>query len=774
MGLKNWFRGKPSDQDIRDEIQAHLAMRSEHDQSDEAAARKRLGNQLRVQEDVRAVWLSTWLDQTLQDVRYGIRTIRANSGFTMLIVLTLGLVIGLNTAVFSIANAVLLRPLTYADPQRWVWISNYDAIFNAEMVAAPDYLDWRSQAQSFEDMTAYDYEDSALGVAGDASQVRLASVSPNFWGLSGARLALGAFPGPQDERAVLISSRLFNERFHGDPGVIGKTVTLDVRPFTIAGVLTAEFRFLLPAEGGGIETREVEAYRSLILDPATTRRDRGMRLIRVVGKLKPDASPAQARSELESIQGRVAPHGPQFGRLQLRVTPLKERLVGSFRRAIQTLSAAAALLLLIACANIIGLLLARTTARHREIAIRAAIDSAARDKLRARGVLVAAQLAFAMILLAAAGLMLKSFVRMNAYPPGFAPERTVLLSVELLGPPYADQVIQQRQEETLPRRAYVREALRRLQSMPGVEAAGVTNAFMREMAFVEGQPDPPPGQRGPSVFLNTASADYARAAGMRLLKGRWITDSETTPVIVINEAFGRRVFGDQDPLGKRIRRPGPHGDRFATVVGIVADLKLSKLDEAPGPTEFVPYMDSPFLGAFTVTVRTTGDPRSIEPAIRQAISELDPAQPVYGVRTLESALADSIAPRRLNLLLMGIFAGTAVLLAVIGIYGVIAYSVTQRTNEIGVRVALGAQRGQVISMVMRNGLMVAASGIAVGLAAALGLTRLMASLLYEVRPTDPATFTVITIALAAAALLACCIPALRATRIDPVIALRCE
>ena len=872
MGLKKWFRGKPSAQDIREELEAHIAMRSDHDQSDEAAARRRLGNRLQIQENVRAVWLSVWLDQLLQDLRYGVRTFRLNAGFTTVVVLTLAVAIGMNTAVFSIANAVLLRPLTYADPERWLWVSNYNSHFNAEMVSAPDYLDWRSQARSFEDLVAYEYQDSALAGASEAARLRVVDISPSFWRLSGTRVALGSFPGPQDDKALLISSKLFEQRFHSDPGVIGRTITLDLRPYTIAGVLAPDFRFLLPTEARGIEPKEADAYLPLILDASDADRNKPSGIVNSVGKLKPGASQAQAQAELEVIQERVKQQNPalNYDGVQLRVTPLQEKLVGGFRRMIEILSAAAALVLLIACANIVSLLLARTTVRDREIAIRAAvgagrmrvmrqflaetillaagggalglllahwtiaaiarlnpyaiprlgeasIDSfvllfsvlicagaaivfalspvlsfgkldlhdalkaggrthtATSARLRTRGFLVAAQLALAMILLAGAGLMVKSFLRMNSYPDGFAPDRTLLLTAELVGPAY-DGEQRQELEETPARRNYVRELLQRLQSVPGIESAGITNSYLFGVVHVEGDPPPAPGQLPPLVSWNAASADYARAVGMQLLKGRWVSDSETEPVIAINEAFAHRVFGDRDPLGKRIESPGrtPDAKRVATVVGIVSDVKLSKLDQEPGPIAFVPYTQASFLSFLTVTIRTAGDPASLAPAVRKLIADLDPGVPAYDVKTLETALSDSIAPRQLNLFLLGAFAGASLLLAVIGIYGVIAYSVAQRTNEIGIRMALGARREEVAGLVVRQGLLIAMGGIVVGVAAAYWLTRLMTSLLYDVKPNDPATFTVVTLTLIAAALASCCLPALRAARIDPVTALRAE
>jgi putative ABC transport system permease protein len=321
------------------------------------------------------------------------------------------------------------------------------------------------------------------------------------------------------------------------------------------------------------------------------------------------------------------------------------------------------------------------------------------------------------------------------------------------------------------------EVLHRVESVPGVEAAGISDPhFMRGIARVEGIPTPLPGQPRPMVAFNMVSMAYGKAIGMQLVRGRWATDSETSPVLLINRSFARQIFQNKDPLGGRIQVPGPLGEKeaYATVVGIVDDLKYSKLDAEPQPEVLVPYKQSPFLRAANVTVRVAGDPLALAPALRKLISEIDKSQPVYDVKTLEEALADSIAPRRFNLYLIGTLATVALLLAVIGVYGVIAYSVAQRTHEIGVRMALGATRPEVIGMVVRQGLGVALAGIGIGVAGAFMLMRMMESLLYQVKPTDPQTFAAVAIALALTALIASWGPALKAALVDPVIALRCE
>jgi putative ABC transport system permease protein len=305
-----------------------------------------------------------------------------------------------------------------------------------------------------------------------------------------------------------------------------------------------------------------------------------------------------------------------------------------------------------------------------------------------------------------------------------------------------------------------------------VKATGVANSPLRGLVGIEGAPPFPPGQ-APLASYNTLSEGYARALGMTLLKGRWLTDAEPGEAALINDALARRVFGSEDPIGKRIRIPRQVAP-VATIVGVVGDLKYSKLDADPGLQIYIPYRQTPFLRTVDVAVRASGDPVALAPAVRKLISGIDPTQPLYDMKTMDQALAESIAPRRFNLLLLGIFAGTAVLLALVGIYGVMSYSVTQRTHEIGVRMALGARQGEVVRMVVRQGMTVALAGIAAGLAAAYGLTRLIATLLYDVKPDDPATFLAVSIILAAAALLACSLPARRAARVDPIVALRYE
>jgi putative ABC transport system permease protein len=657
---------KNLDQDIRE----HLELETEDNiargmtpEEARRAARLKFGNVTLVKEDTRRVWNPMWVEQSLQDLRYCARTLRRSPAFAVVVTLTLAVAIGMNTAAFSIVNAVLLRPLTYSNPERWVWVANYNRQFKNELVSGPDFFDWRAQSHSFEGLAGYDYQDSTIVPGEGATEERIAQISREFWQLSGAQTTLGRLLRPDDEDALLLTAGFFERRFGGDPRVIGSTVTLDGRPMTIIGVLAPGFRFLLPMQpafSDPNDSKEIEAYKPLYIGPETQIRGGPTAVIHVAGKLKPGVALEQARAEIEMIQARIAKANPEwfYGDFQVRVDPLQERLVGASRPALLVLSAAAALVLLIACANVVSLLLARASARRREVAIRAAAGagkgrvfrqffaegmllaamggaagllvaygametilrlswnavprigeavmdgrvlaftaaislgvaifvgfapavslwktnlhstlkdgartfSASSTSLRFRALLVAAELALAVVLLVGAGLLVKSFRLMNAHPPGFAPERVLVMTVVLSGPAYAGRPAQE---------AYMEEVLRRIESVPGVEAAGISDPHsMRGIARVEGIPAPLPGQPAPIIALNMVSAAYGKAIGMQLTKGRWTSDSEPSPAVVINQSLAKRVFGSEEAMGRRILVPGEgmSDGSYATVVGIV-------------------------------------------------------------------------------------------------------------------------------------------------------------------------------------------------------------
>jgi len=846
------------DDDIRDhlerEIQDHID-RGLSPEDARAAALKAFGSVARAKEETRAVWIPIWIDQLLQDARYAVRTLRRSPGFSVVAILTLAIGIGLNTAVFSVVDAVLLRPPAFAHPERVVWLTTLDPRIKDEFITSHDFLAWR-EAKSVERLVAYDEFDGRITVAGTSAPARIATVSDDFWEMAAARPALGRLP-VSGESESLLSYDFFERWFGGNPQVVGKPAMVAGRQTTIAGVLPAGFRADLvpPPSVAKLGTGAIDVYRGIVVRPLPG----GMiQLFRAVGQLKPGTSIETARAEIETIRARWALENPGVPfRPTLQVVPLKEKLVGGARAALMVLLAAVALVLLVGCANIANLFLARASARQKEIAIRTALGagrgrmvrqflveslmlamaggsaglliargslqmmlrliphavprltqasldgrvlafafgvsaltalmfgvgpafsfwktnpndalkggsravSPAAGRLRTRASLVMAELAITLVLLCGAGLLVKSLWRITAHPAGFDPAHTLTVTV-----PYDTGGMQGTEER---RRAYIGEVLDRIRPTAGVETVGMsTNAGGRMRLIIEGRSESPMRDR-PTALHSSVSADYAKAIGMHVVAGRWVTDAEREPVFVVNESLARGAFPGEDPIGKCIQTGGA---TFGTIVGVVADLKYTKLDASPEPEIFADYAHaSPFTINFVV--RTTGDPMAIAPTIRALVAGVDKAQWISDTKTVEAALTESIGSRRFTVFLLGVFAATALLLALIGIYGVIAYSVAQRTQEIGVRMALGAERRAVVLMVVRQGMSIAIAGLSLGVVAALALTRVMTGLLFEVTPTDPATFVAAVGALAATALAACGAPALKAARVDPLVALRHE
>jgi predicted permease len=855
------------DRDIRDHIDFETRENIERGMAPSearAAALRKFGNPLRVAEDTRAVWRSEWVERLLQDVRYALRGLRRNPLFAGVVILTLALGIGLNTAVFSVVNAVLIEPLAYPHPERLLWLTNYNKAFKVDFAGGPDFVDWRAQAQSFDKIFCYDYGNQTVTYGNTTDQRMVAEVSDDFWPVAGVKPAAGRLFTDADKDVIVLTDSLFQRRFGADRALIGKTIVVDGHPTTVVGILPPGFRFLFPIPSrANIDPTGIEAYVPTGVSPANQVRGRSNVIVNVVARLKPGVSLQQARGEMEAIQARIVKQYSNilnFAHLELRVIPMQERLVGNARPALLILLGAVTFVLLIACANIAGLLLARASTRRREVAIRAAVGagrlrmiaqlrteglvlalaggaagllvarwaialltgfgpkavprlegvaidgrvlaftalisivsgllfglgpaiSLARAnlhselkeggkttsgalRLRLRGILVAGELAAAMVLVIGAGLMVKSLWRMNAHPPGFNPESILVMKASLTGPAYRARPQQI---------AYFEEALNRLQRTPGVVAAGTVFSPMRGVIQIEGAPPPAPDLAGAhrGIYYSVSSG-YFRVMGMRLLQGRWMTDNEPSEVMMVNETFVRKVLGGDSPLGKSIHIQFPQRPPTAPIVGVVSDVKYSKLDAEPDPEIYFPYRQSFFNGASDIVVRASGDPSAIAPAVRKLITGIDPSQLAFDMQTLESLLARTIAPRRFNLFLLGTFAGSSLLLALIGIYGAISYAVTQRTHEIGVRMALGARQGEILRMVIRQAMVVALTGIAAGIAAAFGLTRLMATLLYDVKPTDPSTFAAVAIAMTATSLLASWLPALKAARVDPLRALRYE
>jgi putative ABC transport system permease protein len=810
------------------------------------AGKNELGNLTRVAEEARSAWTLVWIEQLLQDLRYALRALRRGPGFTLVVVLTLAAAIGMSTAVFSVLNAVLLRPISYPDGNRLLWVTTFDKQWDEEWVSPWDVLNWKNQAQSFESLVSYETVDFRLSTAEGPVPARLAFVSQDFWKVSGVRPVLGRLPSEGEDNVLVLSSGVFERWLHSDPSAIGKSFQFQGTTQTVIGVLPKEFLFEFPAHFIGLDDRTIDIYRP----PQAYGRGRGA--LSVVGKLRPGVSIDRARAELAGIRSRVAAENPldEAGEMELRVMPLLEKRTGHVYTAVWTLFGAVLFVLITACANIANLLLARASVRQKEIAIRASLgagrmrvfrqfvvessvlvlaggigalwlaygaivlivrlsakalprlpeatmdsrvllfalsasvltavlfgltpmfairkahlqnslkevakgDSGSAGGLRVRRLLVAAELAFAVVLVMGMGLMVKSFMRMYAHPEGFEPEKILVINVHLAGPEYFGNGARQKE--------FVDEALRRLRPMPGVVSATMMGTGAAPVEW-EGTPR---DHEAPLTAIKATTPEFASTMGMRIVKGRWFTENEKG--VVINESLARRDFPGEDPIGKRAEGVG-------TVVGVISDLKYTKLDATTEPQIYLPFAPSGRgeLVGTSLLIRTSSNPSKIAPTVRQLVAEIDKTQPPFAIVTLERLLADSIAPRRFNLLLLGAFASAALLLAIVGIYGVTAYAVAQRTHEIGVRITLGARRGQVVGMVIRQGMWMAVGGLIAGIVASLGLTRLMASILYDVDPTDLSTVTVVAVVLTATAFLACWLPALKAAKVDPNVALRCE
>ncbi len=859
------------DRDLDDEIASHLAeAKDEYIQqglSPEGAhyaALRSFGGVTQARQVHHQVRSFAWLDDFRQDLRFTIRALRHSPGFASVAILTLALGIGMTTAVFSVFNAVVLRPVAYPDPDRLVWLSTVDADGEPGIVTAPDFVDWREQAESFDSMVAYGSGDFTLASAEGATRVRHAGVTEDFWRLTGAQPASGRLPRPGERGVVLLSDGFAQRWFSSDQEVVGRSVTIDGRPVTIIGVLPRDFRFHFPRSAFTGSRPNVDVYRSLLVSSA---RSGPIQLLNVVARLRPGVTLERARAEMEAVRARIAQAHPSpfDDRRRLRMVPLQEQLMGGARLALLVMLAAVVFVLLIACGNAANLLLARASVRHREIAIRIAIGagrgrvlkqslvetlvlatsgtaaglliaklgiemilrinpqaaprltetdidirvlgvvlsvsvlsafifglapalalwrvdpnhalkdrarsvSAGVSHVRIRRLLVGAELALALVLLIGAGLMLKSVWHMNAYPPGFEPGQVLSMELELSGREYS---------EPQKRIAFVDALLEAVRAEAGVEAASISThgsfQTQTQTLITEGErPLSPEERAGRSpIMINVTSEGLPRVMGLRIVRGRWINDNERA--VVINETLARRDFSGSDPIGRRIRLVAPQSP-VLTIVGIVADLRYSKLDAMPEAEVYVPYRSGdPFgLFGFFALIRTTGDPLALASSIRNLVSKIDRTQVPDAVMTLEQALADSIAPRRLNLFLLGTFAIAALVLAMIGTYGVMAYSVTQPVHEIGIRIALGAQRAEVIRMIVRQGVSVTLAAIGVGLIGALALSSIMEGLLYGVEPRDPLTFAIAAVALTATAVVACWAPALKAAQADPTIALRYE
>jgi putative ABC transport system permease protein len=802
-----------------------------------------------------------------QDLRYGARMLTKQPGFTLIAALTLALGIGANTAIFSVVNGVLLRPLPFDEAERLVrvYVTAPARGIRANPASYLNFADWRAQNSVFDAIAAYSGASATFTGGAAPEQIEGVAASGDLFAVLKARPSAGRVFSSADEQQgnkniVVISHGLWQRSFGGDPKIVGRQVTLDATGYTVIGVMPRGFRFPL-------EQRKTDYW--VPLDPRSeTNQERGANYLNVTARLKPGVNLEQAWAEMTSIAGRLEQqyHDKNAGR-GLNLVPLHEALTGNLRRALLVLLAAVGFVLLIACANVANLQLARAASRGREMAIRAALGAgrgrilrqllteslmiaalggaiglllaawgvdllaaampedipraggigldarvlgftaaitlgaglafglapalqsskgdltaslkeggrgagAGAGHSRMRGLLVVTEVALSLVLLVGAGLLLKSFRHLLDVPPGFDPNGVLTATVALPSGAYREEARQS---------AFFEQALNRIAALPGVAAAGVVDpmplggsAAMNGFS-VEGRPPQSAGER-PATNSRIISADYLKAMGIPLLRGRALSERDNAAAprtMLINESFARRYFPNENPLGQRLRLTiAPNF--VAEVVGVAGDVKHRGLDREAGPEAYVSYLQVPAPIMSLVVRAAAGDPLNLAASVRQAVEQVDKDQPLADVKPMTAWLDESVARQRFNMLLLAVFAAVALLLAAIGIYGVVSYSVTERTREIGIRVALGAQRADVLRLVVRQGLALTLAGVACGVAGAFGLTRLMAGLLFSVTPTDPLTYVGVAALLVSVALLACWIPARRATKVDPMIALRCE
>ncbi len=805
------------------------------------------------------------VSDVLHDLRYGCRMLIRSPGFTIAAVLTLALGIGANTAIFSLVNGVLLRPLPFPEPDRLIWLQEHDpgAVIERPAVSYLNFLDWRDQNSVFTHVAVVD--DVGFNVGGESPErVEGMRASADLFTLLRVEPALGrAFTAEEDrpggEKVVVLAHGLWKRLFGADRGVLGRTIRLNDEPHTVVGVLPPDFT-LLPG---------IDVWVPLAVDPVLT--ERGHHWLSAVARLKPGVSPADAQADMTAIARRLEQDYPQSNANHgVLVMPLQGALVEDIAPPLFVLMGAVGFVLLIASANVANLLLARSAARQREIAIRASLGAGRgrivrqllteslllsllgggaglllgtwlRDTLaslipadvslaemvrmdgrvlaftvgttlltgilfgmapafqasrgavsealkeggwsatagparhRLRSALVVSEVALASILLVGAGLMIRSFHRLRGVDPGLDPENVLTLRVSLPEAKY---------RERAQVAGFFDATLKRVAALPGAAAAGailrlpLTGRGGWDWGFtVEGRPSAPPGQNHGLSNFQVVTPDYFRAMGVRILKGRVFgeRDRDGAPgVVLVNETLARAFWPTEDPVGKRLRLGGEDPNvPWLTIVGVVNDVRYRGLDAAIRQDLYLPSAQAP-QREMSMVVRTASEPMGLAAAVRAAVLSVDADLPIYRVRGMREVVDASLGQQRFPLQILAAFALLALVLAAVGIYGVMSYAVTQRTHEIGVRMALGAGRAEVLRMVVGQGLRLAIMGVAVGLAGSLALTRLLSSLLFGVSATDPATFVGVPVLLAAVAALACYIPARRATRVDPMVALRCE
>jgi putative ABC transport system permease protein len=895
--LRALFRRESVLRDIEEELRVHVEMETETNikrglPPDEAraAALKSFGSLGRNTElgyDIRG---GAWLETLWQDLRYGARMLRKNPGFTLIAALTLALGIGANTAIFSIVNAVLLRPLPYDEPDRLVYLHEHTRNSEWEGISYLNFSDWRARNQAFEKIGAYTVGFYNLTGVGEAERLLAAQMSADLFGALRVRAALGrVFTNDEDKPGsnpvVALSHALWRRRFGGDPSVIGRTLILNSRGYTVVGVMSDEFSFPAFPEPvdiwvplGPLSSGDLYQYRD-------------HHALHAVARLKPDVTIEQARADMKNITASLEKEYPDANQGRgATIIPLLEVYAGDIRRTLYVLLSAVGFVLLIACANVAGLALARAAAREKEMAVRSALGAGpwriARQLLSESlllaiaggglGVLIAylgvplilsispedaiprateinldqsvllfaaaisiltgvvsglapalyvsrpdlqetlketarsvtgrqgwlrrgfvvIEIALTLVLLIGSGLLIRSYLQLQQVNPGFAVENRFRFSIWLPDKEYPDTELDKRIN-------FFNQVRERIAALPGVRSVGMSSGlplghtYWKDTFTIVGQPDPPLAET-PSMKVIVADTGYFETLHIPLVRGRFFNNqddrSQLKPqdlqgkvgiqrrlaglnTVIIDEEFARRHFPGADPIGKQIRE-GRSIDHWATppltIVGVVGRVKMDRLRSNSDDVQaYYPFRQLPPL-FMNFTVRTQLAHESLIASVRRQVQEVDPNQPIFDISTLEEIRAESSASDRLNLTLLGVFAAVALALALVGIYGVVSWTVTQRTHEIGLRMALGARVGDVLRLVVGQGMKVVIAGVGLGLAGAFALTRLMKALLFEVSATDHYTFVFVTLLLVGVALLACFIPARRATKVDPTVALRSE
>ena len=875
-GLRSLFRKKQDDRELSEELSGFLEMAAE-EKTKQGMSRKdalravRLeqGNFEVTREAVRSATWESFVETSWQDLRFAIRMLRKSPGFTTVAVLTLALGIGANTAIFSLVNGVLLRPLPYHKPDRLtiVWEKSRDG--STENVGYATYLDWRAQNKSFEQLAIYSSWQPVLQV-GEPEQLNGLRVTSNYFRTLGIHPEIGRDFLPEEDspntnKVVMLSHSLWQRKFHSDPLIVGKTIDMNATQYIVAGVLPASYQSLMTQDPRG---GSVEIWRVLGYDVSQPWACRTCHHLVAIGRLRDGVSIAQANAEMDTISAALTKAYPkEYDDAGVIVTPIREQLLGPASAPLYILLGAVSFVLLVACANLANLLLARATNREREVAVRTALGATRariirqllaencllsllgaaaglipaqwtprvlafigagdlprldqvsldwrvlfftvavalltviaaalapayrlsktelHDALqegarssgnliggRLRGLLIVSEVALSLTLLVSAGLLLRSLSRLLLVSPGFDPANVLSMQTSVLGQRFNDNEVV---------RQYFASAVERLRVLPGVQAAAAASQIplagnMDRYGFhAEGKIHANP-EEDPSAERYCITPGFLETMRIPLLHGRDISpaDTATAPqVLLISETTARRLWPGEDPIGKRVKVGGVNKPWW-TVVGVAGDVHHVGLDAQPDMQMYVPHQQWPFPdGLMTFVIRTGGNPAAISSAAQQAIHFIDPTQPISRIAALENYVGLSVQGRRFALILIGAFAVIALALSVVGIYGVTAYSVAQRTREIGIRSALGAQRPELFGLLLRQGMLLVLYGVVAGVLASFALTRFLTSLLFDVQPTDPLTFAGVVLVLVAVAAAACLIPARRAMRVDPIVALRYE